>query len=127
MGLMMAKYYIDSHDSPINIAKGISVFYGNKEHILYSNVVLSEDIEIQLVEDVNPYIELSYPLDLKVVFSLKENILHFIIIGESDKKDTILTKATNVRYPWLPSFTSIKIVRITEDEYKEQLWQNVLG
>ena len=126
MGLIMAKYYIDSHDSPINNAKRISVFYGSKEHILYSNLVLSEDIEIQFIEDVNPYIELSYPLDLKVVFSLKENILHFIIIGESDKQNTILTKAANVRYPLLPSLTSIKISRITEDEYKGQLWQKFL-
>lgn len=130
MGLMISKMYIDSFDPPVKHVKGISVYYGSREHILYSNLVLSEGIEIQLVEDVNPYIELSYPLDLKIAFSLKENALHFLIIGESEERDTILRKTDTVKYPWLPSFSGIKVSRITGDEYKEyqnSMWQNLLG
>uniref|UniRef100_A0A6C0ANB6 Uncharacterized protein n=1 Tax=viral metagenome TaxID=1070528 RepID=A0A6C0ANB6_9ZZZZ len=80
----MAKYYIDSHNPPAKVAKGITVFYGNKEHELYSNLVLSDSIELQHVKNTNPYIELSYPIDDRVVFLLRDNLLHFIIISENN-------------------------------------------
>lgn len=130
MGLMMAKHYIDSHDPPINVVKGISVYYEGKENILYSNLALSDGLELHFINDENPHIELSYPIDHKVVFSIRENLIHFIVIGESEEKDKILTKTETIRYPWLPTFNGIRVSKITEDEYKESQgasWTNFLG
>jgi hypothetical protein len=130
MGLMMAKHYIDSHNPPIIPMKGISVYYSGKENILYSNLALSDGLELHFIDDVNPYIELSYPIDHKVVFSIRENLIHFIVIGESEEKDKILTKTETIKYPWLPTFNGIRVSRMTEDEYKEsQLssWPNFLS
>jgi len=130
MGLMMAKHYIDSHNPPIITMKGISVYYSGKENILYSNLALSDGLELHFIDNVNPYIELSYPIDHKVVFSIRENLIHFIVIGESEEKDKILTKTETIKYPWLPTFNGIRVSRMTEDEYKEsQLssWPNFLS
>lgn len=117
MGLMVSKMYIDSYDPPVKIVKGISVYYGAKEHILYSNLVLSEGIEIHATEND---IDLSYPADDKVLFSLKDNIVHFIVINslEPYNKEGLI-KTESVKYPWRSEYCGIQISRISEEEYKE--------
>jgi len=124
MGLMMSKYYIDSHDPPpLRVVKGISVYYGGKVYILYSNLVLSDGIEIHATDDD---IELSYPADDKVVFSLKENLVHFILIsplGDDEKQNVPrkapMIKTESVKYPWRSEYDGIRVSKMTEEEYKE--------
>jgi IMP cyclohydrolase len=124
MGLMMSKYYIDSHDPPpLRVVKGISVYYEGKVHILYSNVVLSDGIEIHAIEDD---IELSYPADDKVMFSLRENLVHFIVIGDHEKKEVAtktgaMIKTDSVKYPWRSEYDGIRVSRMTEEEYKDTM------
>ena len=121
---MMAKLYIEAHDPPVNIIKGISVYHGGKEHVLYSTVVLSEGLELHLIQSEQTLIELSYPADDKVVFSLRENLIHFIVINAEGyeehtvKKDELI-KTDSVRYPWISSYDGIRVSRMSEEEYKE--------
>lgn len=114
---MVSKMYIDSHDPPVKIVKGISVYYAAKEHILYSNLVLSDGIEIHATEND---IELSYPADDKVLFSMRDNIVHFIVINslEPYNKEGLI-KTESVKYPWRSEYCGIQISRISEEEYKE--------
>lgn len=116
---MMAKLYIEAHDPPVKVFKGISVYHGGKEHILYSTLVLSEGLEVNLVQDDTTVIELSYPVDDKVVFSLRENLIHFIVISEGIQEQHSLIKTDSIRYPWLPSFDGVRVSRMSEEEYKE--------
>jgi hypothetical protein len=122
---MMAKHYIDAHDPPpANVVKGISVYYGGKEHILYLNLVLSEGLEMHLIQNENTAIELSYPAEDKVVFSLRENLIHFIVISAHGNEGQAqaqggLIRTDSVRYPWLPAFDGIRVSRMSEEEYKE--------
>ena len=122
---MVSKYYIDSHDPPpLKIVKGISVYFEGKVYILYSNQVLSDGIEIHATDDD---IEISYPADDKVVFSMRDNIVHFIIIGSlSDlgKKETRnapMIKTESVKYPWREEYDGIRVSRMTEEEYKDTM------
>lgn len=121
MGLMMAKLYIEANDPPVKIIKGISVYYGGKEHVLYSTVVLSEGLEVHFIQDDNAVIELSYPAEDKVVFSLRENLIHFIVISSNSDEQGQggLIKTDSIRYPWLPSFDGVRVSRMSEEEYKE--------
>jgi len=127
MGLMMAKLYIESHDPPpVIVVKGITVYYAGKEHTLYSTVVLSEGLEVYLIQDENTAIELSYPAEDKVVFSLRENLIHFIVISEAmhegqqkQEGQKSLIKTDSIRYPWIPSFDGVRVSRMSEEEYKE--------
>jgi len=120
---MVSKYYIDSHDPPpLRIVKGISVYFEGKVYILYSNQVLSDCIEIHVIDDD---IELSYPVDNKVVFSMRDNIVHFIVIdaindiGRQGKVPMIKTES--VKYPWRPEYDGIRVSRMTEEEYKDTM------
>jgi hypothetical protein len=120
---MVSKYYIDSHDPPpLRIVKGISVYFEGKVYILYSNQVLSDGIEIHATDDD---IELSYPVDNKVVFSMRDNIVHFIVIdaindiGRQGKVPMIKTES--VKYPWRSEYDGIRVSRMTEDEYKDTM------
>jgi len=120
---MVSKYYIDSHDPPpLKIVKGISVYFEGKVYILYSNQVLSDGIEIHATDDD---IELSYPADNKVVFSMRDNIVHFIVIdaindiGRQGKPPMIKTES--VKYPWRSEYDGIRVSRMTEEEYKDTL------
>ncbi len=118
---MMAKHYIESHDPPpVNVVKGISVYHGGREHVLYLNLVLSEGLELHLIQNERPLIELSYPAEDKVVFSLRENLIHFIVISsQGPGQQGVLLKTDSVTYPWLPSFDGIRVSRMSEEEYKE--------
>jgi hypothetical protein len=123
MGLMVSKYYIDSHDPPpLRIVKGISVYFEGKVYILYSNQVLSDGIEIHATDDD---IELSYPAENKVVFSMRDNIVHFIVIdaindiGHQGKSPMIKTES--VKYPWRSEYDGIRVSRMTEEEYKDTM------
>lgn len=118
---MMAKLYIEANDPPVKIIKGISVYYGGKEHVLYSTVVLSEGLEVHFIQDDNAVIELSYPAEDKVVFSLRENLIHFIVISSNSDEQGQggLIKTDSIRYPWLPSFDGVRVSRMSEEEYKE--------
>lgn len=118
---MMAKLYIEANDPPVKIIKGISVYYGGKEHVLYSTVVLSEGLEVHFIQDDNAVIELSYPAEDKVVFSLRENLIHFIVISSNgdEQGQGGLIKTDSIRYPWLPSFDGVRVSRMSEEEYKE--------
>ena len=120
---MVSKYYIDSHDPPpLRIVKGISVYFEGKVYILYSNQVLADGIEIHATDDD---IELSYRADDKVVFSMRDNIVHFIIIGslgDLGKKETRnapMIKTESVKYPWREEYDGIRVSRMTEEEYKD--------
>ena len=121
---MMSKYYIDSHDPPpLRVVKGISVYYEGKVYVLYSNAVLSDGIEIHATEDD---IELSYPADDKVMFSLRENLVHFIIIGahnvdekQNMSKKAPMIKTESVKYPWRQEYDGIRVSRMSEEEYKD--------
>jgi hypothetical protein len=120
---MMSKYYIDSHDPPpLRVKQGISVYYEGKVHSLYSNLMLSDGIEINATEDD---IELSYPADDKVMFSLRENLVHFIVIsslddlGQKSPKKSPMIKTESVKYPWRPEYDGIRVSRMSEEEYKD--------
>ena len=120
---MMSKYYIDSHDPPpLRVVKGISIYYEGKVHTLYSNLMLSDGIEIHATED---NIELSYPADNKVMFSLRENLVHFIVIsslsdlGQKSPKKGSMIKTESVKYPWRSEYDGIRVSKMTEEEYKE--------
>jgi hypothetical protein len=91
----MAKHYIESHDPPpANAIKGISVYHGCKEHILYLNLVLSQGLELHLIQNERPLIELSYAAEDKVVFSMRDNLIHFIVISSKELNPKI--KATEI-------------------------------
>jgi hypothetical protein len=123
MGLMVSKYYIDSHDPPpLRVVKGISVYFEGKVYILYSNQVLSDGIEIHATDDD---IELSYPADNKVVFSMRDNIVHFIVIDAINdigcQGKSPMIKTESVKYPWRSEYDGIRVSRMTEEEYKDTM------
>jgi len=123
MGLMVSKYYIDSHDPPpLRIVKGISVYFEGNVYILYSNQVLSDGIEIHATDDD---IELSYPAENKVVFSMRDNIVHFIVIDAIDdigrQGKSPMIKTESVKYPWRSEYDGIRVSRMTEEEYKDTM------
>ena len=120
---MVSKYYIDAHDPPpLKVVKGISVYFEGKVYILYSNQVLTDGIEIHASDDD---IELSYPADDKVVFSMRDNIVHFIVIdaindiGRQGKSPMIKTES--VKYPWRQEYDGIRVSRMSEEEYKDTM------
>ena len=122
MGLSLAKLY-SSEENPDGNSK-IKVFYDGSEYSLDTFLDLPCETPLSLVylKGTRPRIMLNYDSDDTIAFSLRSNILHFILIKGTENKG----KRTSTNYPWIPTIDGIRVSRITEDEYKDAKLYNLM-
>lgn len=128
MGLSLAKLYNETFhkEEPQRLDQDstINVLYEGNDYTLENSLDLPCKVPLSLIYLKNnaPSIVLTYDSEDKVVFSLKGNMLHFIIlIGEESKG-----KKANTSYPWLSNLDGIRVSRLSEEEYKEAKLYNLM-
>ena len=115
MGIALAKYYInDTSKKDLDI---ITVIFNDDVYLLENTLDIPCETPLRLsyFKENNPNITLTHDANDRVVFSLRGNMLHFIIL----KGDTNEGKKEFTSYPWLSNLDGIRISRLTEEEYKE--------
>ena len=128
MWLSMAKLYNETFHSEVPIRPDqdstINVLYEGNDYTLMNSLDLPCKVPLSLIYLKNnaPSIVLTYDAEDKVVFSLKGNMLHFIIlIGEESRG-----KKAHTSYPWLSNLDGIRVSRLSEEEYKEAKLYNLM-
>lgn len=124
MGLSLAKLYSNANSADLEDNYRIKVFYNGSEYSLETFLDLPCETPLSLVylKGNRPRIMLNYDSDDTVAFSLRSNILHFIVIKGSENKG----KRTSTNYPWIPTIDGIRVSRITEEEYKDAKLYNLM-
>lgn len=115
MGIALAKYFID--DTSKQDLDIITVIFNDDVYLLENTLHIPCETPLVLIysKENNPKIILTHDANDRVVFSLRGNMLHFIIL----KGDTNEGKRESTSYPWLSNLDGIRISRLTEEEYKE--------
>jgi len=119
MGLIFAKFYNDRFDTvKKDERKSINVFYGDETFQLKEGDTLripSDDfIEVEYIKLIEQTIKLTYGVEYRIVFSVSDNTLIFTIIKDNDSG----IGTTSIKYPLLNTFQAVRIVQLTEEEYK---------
>ena len=128
MGLSLAKLYNDSFYTEERIRpekdSKIKVLYNGSEFTLEASLDLPCELPLSLIylKNNTPSIVLKYDSEDKVLFSLRGNLLHFIIL----KSDESRGKEAHTSYPWLSNLDGIRVSRITEEEYKDAKLYNLM-
>jgi hypothetical protein len=128
MGLALAKLYNEAvyKETPIRPQQDsiINVIYEGNDYTLENSLELSSKLPLSLMymKNNSPSIVLRYPAEDRVLFSLKSNRLHFIIlIGDNSRG-----KEAHTSYPWLSNLDGIRVSRLSEEEYKEVKFYNLM-
>jgi hypothetical protein len=128
MGLSLAKMYNDKFYTEDRIRpekdSTINVLYNGSEFTLETSLNLPCETPLSLIylKNDTPSIILKYDSDDEVVFSLRGNRLHFIIL----KADKNRGKEAHTSYPWLSNLDGIRVSRITREEYKDAKLYNLM-
>lgn len=124
MGLSLAKLYSNANSEDLEGNYRIKVFYNGSEYSLETLLDLPCETPLSLVylKGNRPRIMLNYDSDDTIAFSLRSNILHFILIKGTENKG----KRTSTNYPWIPTIDGIRVSRITEEEYKDAKLYNLM-
>ena len=128
MGLALAKLYNESvyKETPVRSEQDsmINVLYEGNEYTLENSLDLPCKLPLSLIYLKNnaPSIVLTYPAEDKVLFSLRGNRLHFIVLIGDESRG----KKANTSYPWLSNLDGIRVSRLSEEEYKDSRKYNLM-
>ena len=122
----MAKLYNDTFNSEAPVRpeqdSTINVVYEGVDYTLENSLDLPSNLSLIYSKNNSSSIVLTYDAEDKVVFSLKGNMLHFIIlIGEESRG-----KKAQTSYPWLSNLDGVIVSRLTENEYNEAKLYNLM-
>lgn len=123
MGLSIAKLYNDKLGLPVVSSDAIGVIYNDEVYSLENTLNLPEPpLSLIYLKGKNPSIVLTYDAEDRVVFSLKGNRLHFIVLTSGQAHG----KKESISYPWLSNLDGIRVSRMSEDEYKDFKYYNLM-
>ena len=128
MGLSLAKLYNEVFftEEPVRSEQDstIKVLFQDTEYTLENSLDISSQPPLSLIylKQNKPSIVLTYDDEDRVLFSLKGNMLHFILLKGDESKG----KKAHISYPWLSNLNGIRVSRLTEDEYKEVKHYNLM-